>query len=279
MGVAEPCGLVPWGGGGLGREVVEGSAWSPWAPRSVRGGRRGAGGCAPGWGRPGWGVGSWGEVVSFLRAEGPGRRPGARLCPPRWAGGWPVTIGVPLSESIQVRVRVLRLDGEAAVRVRTTQVRDSAPWSSGSSTALAPPCGLAPHPVPPGFAEAVETTPLGHGARPRARGPPGRGPAERDPAPPPPWAAGPGVSRPGPVRARAPAASQPGEQVGGRHPPASAPGEGPDPPGDRPRAAARRKQSGTRSGRPHAAPAPGVRGHRHSGPQAPDEKRRYSTPT
>ena len=124
-------------------------------------------------------MGSWGEVVSFLRAEGPGRRPGARLCPPRWAGGWPVTIGVPLSESIQVRVRVLRLDGEAAVRVRTTQVRDSAPWSSGSSTALAPPCGLAPHPVPPGFAETVETTPLGHGARPRARGPPGRGPAER----------------------------------------------------------------------------------------------------
>ena len=47
----------------------------------------------------------------------------AYLCPPRWAGGWRVTIGVPLSESIQVRVGVLRLGGEAAVRVRTRRVR------------------------------------------------------------------------------------------------------------------------------------------------------------
>ena len=47
----------------------------------------------------------------------------AYLCPPWWAGGWRVTIGVPLSESIQVRVGVLRLGGEAAVRVRTRRVR------------------------------------------------------------------------------------------------------------------------------------------------------------
>ena len=67
--------------------------------------------------------------------------------------------------------------------------------------------------------------------------------------------------------------------MGGRHPPVPAPGEGPDLPGDRPRAAARGKQSGTRLGRQHAAPAPGVRGDRHGGPQVPahDRRRRYST--
>ena len=30
----------------------------------------------------GWEAGSWAETASFLRAEGPGRRPGAYLCPP-----------------------------------------------------------------------------------------------------------------------------------------------------------------------------------------------------
>ena len=57
-------------------------------------------------------------------------------------------------------------------------------------------------------------------------------------------------------------------------------GGGLDPPGDRPRAAAQRKQSGTRSGRPHAAPAPGVRGDRHGGPQVPvpRQERRSSYP-
>ena len=85
--------------------------------------------------------------------------------------------------------------------------------------------------------------------------------------------------RPGP--GRAPAAGQPGEQMGGRHPPVPAPGEVLDLPGDRPRAAAPGKQSGTRLGRPRAAPAPGVRGDRHGGPQAPahDRGRRYSTRT
>ena len=33
-----------------------------------------------------------GEAASFLRAGGPGRRPGAHLCPLRWTGGWPVTM-------------------------------------------------------------------------------------------------------------------------------------------------------------------------------------------
>ena len=67
--------------------------------------------------------------------------------------------------------------------------------------------------------------------------------------------------------------------MGGRHPPVPAPGEVLDLPGDRPRAAARGKQSGTPLGRPHAAPAPGVRGDRYGGPQAPARDRgRRSTP-
>ena len=79
VGVAGSCGLVPWGGGGLGREVGEGAARSPWAPRSVRSGRRGAGGCAPGWERPGLG-GGLGEkrLPSFAQGVPVGAR--ARTC-------------------------------------------------------------------------------------------------------------------------------------------------------------------------------------------------------
>ncbi len=180
----------------------------------------------------------------------------AYLCPPRWAGGWRVTIGVPLSESIQVRVGVLRLGGEAAVRVRTRRVRGLGALVEWVGPQRIPrrPVGWRRIPCRRGSQKLLRRPPGGGRCAPALRsGPPGRGPAERTQRHRPPWAAGPGVSRPGPVRARAPAAGQPGEQVGGRHPPASAPGEGPDPPGDRSRAAARRKQSGTRSG--HAAPA------------------------
>ena len=48
--------------------------------------------------------------------------------------------------------------------------------------------------------------------------------------------------------------------------------EGPDLPGDRCRAAVPGRWSGTPLGRPHAAPAPGVRGDRYGGPQVPDEE-------
>ena len=41
--------------GGLGQEMVEGTIRSPWMLRSVRSGRRGAGGCVPGCERPGAG--------------------------------------------------------------------------------------------------------------------------------------------------------------------------------------------------------------------------------
>ena len=47
-----------------------------------------------------------------------------------------------------------------------------------------------------------------------------------------------------------------GSEVGGRHPLVPAPGEGPDLPGDRCRAAAPGRWSGTRLGRQHAAPTP-----------------------
>ena len=79
MGVAGSCGLVSWGGGGLGREVVEGAARSPWAPRSVRGGRLRAGGWASGWERPGLG-GGLGEkrLPSFAQGVLVGAR--ARTC-------------------------------------------------------------------------------------------------------------------------------------------------------------------------------------------------------
>ena len=66
--------------------------------------------------------------------------------------------------------------------------------------------------------------------------------------------------------------------MGGRHPPVSEPGEGPDLSGDRPRAAAPRKRSGTPLGRPRAAPAPGVRGDRYGGPQVPVHDRRDGIP-
>ena len=171
--------------------MAEGATRSRWAPRSVRSGRCGAVGgeqvAARLAGRGQDGEASSGRSDFLLRAEGPGRRPGARLCPPWWTGGWPVAIGVPLSESIQVWVGVLRLGGEAAVRTRTGRVRGLAPWSSGSSTAPAPPCGLAPHPVPPGPAEALR--------RARTR----RAPALRSgPARPRPRREGPGATAPGP---------------------------------------------------------------------------------
>ena len=253
MGVAEPCGLVPWGGGGLGHEVAA----------RVRPESAGAGVSA------GRSVGSrW--LCAWLRETrmGGGLLGGSGFLPSpggsRWAPGTRTCVhrgGQAAGGSLSVCRCLCPGRGAAPGRGGGRQGPHEAgkgAWRPGrvgrSSTAPAPPCGLAPYPVPPGFAEAVETPPPGGRCAPALRsGPPGRGPAERTQRHRPPWAAGPGVSRPGPVRARAPAAGQPGEQVGGRHPPASAPGEGPDPPGDRPRAAARRKQSGTRSG--HAAPA------------------------
>ena len=112
--------------------------------------------------------------------------------------------------------------------------------------------------------EAVRTRPCVPRAR-QAAAPP-RGTRRHRPR-----AAGPGVSRPDLVKRgsrRRPA----GSEVGGRHPPVSEPGEGPDLPGDRCRAAVPGRWSGTPLGRPHAAPAPGVRGDRHGGPQVPDEE-------
>ena len=95
-------GGVLWAGSlgwwGLGQEMGEGTTRSPWAPKSVRSGRLRAGGWAPGWERPGLGGGS-GRSGFLPSRRGPGRRPGAHLRPPRWAGVWPVTIGVPLPVS------------------------------------------------------------------------------------------------------------------------------------------------------------------------------------
>ena len=112
----------------------------------------------------------------------------AYLCPPRWAGGWRVTIGVPLSESIQVRVGVLRLGGEAAVRVRTRRVRGLGAlveWVGPQRLPRRPvgwrriPCRRGSQKLlrrPPGG--AVRTRPALGPARPR--------PCREDPAPPPP---------------------------------------------------------------------------------------------
>ena len=220
-----------------------------------------------------WGAGSGGFLPS---RRGPGMRLGAHLRPLRWAGGWPVTM--------VCRCRRVSRSGSgccawargAALRTRTTRVRGSAPWSSGSSTAPAPPCGLAPHPVPPGPAEALRRARTRRAPALRS-GPARPRPRREGPGATAPGAAGPGVSRPGLVRARAPAAGWPGEQMGGIHL-YPHPG-GLDLPGDRPRAAARGKQSGTPLGRPRAAPAPGVRGDRYGGAQAPAHDRgRRSTP-
>ena len=86
---------------------------------------------------------------------------------------------------------------------------------------------------------------------------------------------GPGLApRPGPAGLHR---QQAGSEVGGRYHLYPHLG-GVRVPGDRPRAAARRKQSGTRLGRQHVAPAPGVRGDRHGGPQVPVHKRRDGIP-
>ncbi|WKR21256.1 hypothetical protein AIF0345_1161 [Actinomyces israelii] len=76
-------GGVLWAGSlgwwGLGQEMGEGTARSPWAPRSVRSGRLRAGGWAPGWERPGLG-GGLGEkrLPSFAQGVPVGAR--ARTC-------------------------------------------------------------------------------------------------------------------------------------------------------------------------------------------------------
>ncbi len=60
---------------------------SPWTPRSVRSGRRRAGGCVPGCGRPGPRRRARREAAaSFLHAEGPGRRPVRAASTPRDEG-------------------------------------------------------------------------------------------------------------------------------------------------------------------------------------------------
>ena len=151
---------------------------------------------------------------------------------------------------------------------------DDADWSFSSGLSSVPrtePCGYrrvtaALRPRGRGCVgrEAVRTRPCVPRAR-QAAAPP-RGTRRHRPR-----AAGPGVSRPDLVKRgsrRRPA----GSEVGGRHPPVSEPGEGPDLPGDRCRAAVPGRWSGTPLGRPHAAPAPGVRGDRHGGPQVPDEE-------
>ena len=204
----------------------------------------------------------------------------AYLCPPRWAGGWRVTIGVPLSESIQVRVGVLRLGGEAAVRVRTRRVRGLGALVEWVGPQRLPrrPVGWRRIPCRRGSQKLLRRPPGGGRCAPALRsGPPGRGPAERTQRHRPP------LGR----RARS-LTPRPGPGAGSRRRPAGRTGGWAT-------STCIRTRGGTRSAwRPppgcctkkavgHAIGArgtsPGVRGDRHGGPQAPDEKRRYSTPT
>ena len=189
MGVAEPCGLVRWGGGGLGHEVAA----------RVRPESAGAGVSA------GRSVGSrW--LCAWLRETrmGGGLLGGSGFLPSpggsRWAPGTRTCVhrgGQAAGGSLSVCRCLCPGRGAAPGRGGGRQGPHEAgkgAWRPGrvgrSSTAPAPPCGLAPYPVPPGFAEAVETPPRGGGAHPpcaRARqaAAPPRGPSATAPPGPP----------------------------------------------------------------------------------------------
>ena len=144
----------------------------------------------------------------------------AYLCPPRWAGGWRVTIGVPLSESIQVRVGVLRLGGEAAVRVRTRRVRGLGALVEWVGPQRLPrrPVGWRRIPCRRGSQKLLRRPPGGGAVRTRPALGPARPRPRREVPAPPPGPPGPESRDPDLVRARAPAADRPAMKwVGGIH--------------------------------------------------------------
>ena len=123
-------GVVGAGSGDGGRDHPESVGSEVGAERSAEGRRLGA------WlGEARIGGRARGEAASFLRAGGPGRRPGAHLRPPRWAGVWPVTIGVPLPVSGAGSRR--RPAGRAGGRAISTCTRTR----GGARSAWRPPQG------------------------------------------------------------------------------------------------------------------------------------------
>ncbi len=222
---------------------------SPWAPRSVRSGRRRTGGCAPNCERPGAGKRAPRKAASFLRPEGPGRRP-VRAASTAVDRKLPDHHDVPLSESVSIRL--LCLAGPGAIKNRATQEGARRLGRVGPQQLPRHPAGTAASHAA-GARRGVETSPDTVRARHALPGPARpHSHAERTRR-----------HRPGRrARARAPTWSGAGSrrlagsEVGGRHPLVPAPGEGPDLPGDRCRAAAPGRWSGTRLGRQHAAPTP-----------------------
>ena len=123
-------------------------------------------------------------------------------------------------------------------------------WVLNSSRAT---LRVPPHPMPPGPAEASRRARTRCAPVMRSQGPPGRTATPKGLGATVP-AAGPGARAP--TWSGAGSRRLAGSEVGGRHPLVPAPGEGPDLPGDRCRAAAPGRWSGTRLGRQHAAPTP-----------------------
>ncbi len=168
-----------------------------------------------------------------------------------------------MSESVSIRL--LRLAGPGAIKNRATQERAQRLDRVGLQQLPRHPAGTEGS-TPPGPAEALRRARTRCAPVMRSQGPPGRTATPKGPVPPSrprTWARVPTWSGAGSRRQQA------GRAGGWATPTCTRTREGPDLPGDRPRAAAPRKQSGTRLGRQHAAPTPGVRGDRYGGPQVP----------
>ena len=132
------------------------------------------------------------KAASFLRAEGPGRRP-VRAASTAVDRKLPDHHDVPLSESIQVRV--LRLAGPGAIKNRATQERAQRLDRVGLQQLPRHPAGTEGS-TPPGPAEALRRARTRCGAPVmREQGPPGRTATPKGPGATVP-AAGPGARAP-----------------------------------------------------------------------------------